>query len=271
MRRASMVVAAVLLVLAGCTGPSTGEPALPTPSVTGTPVDTDTRGVVEFDGLSIAYHCAGEGGPTVILEAGSDSQGTTSFTPALFDPIAEVTTVCTYDRLGTGMSSDPPNEPRTFADLVSVLDGVIDAWKLPPPYVMVGQSAGAGIAIAYAKTHPDRVAALVPIEGYHDDPDVIAGLVADAGLTWEDSRENVDPLPATLEINSIAMPIGNFPVLVISASRADEGGPENQAYWLGLSPNSRQIVVEGPHDLQETAPEELATAILDVLGDLQTS
>ena len=79
----------------------------------------------------------------------------------------------------------------------------------------------------------------------------------------------MDLLPAATEIYTVAMPIGDFPVVVISGSMVDPGGPENQAYWLGLSPNSRQIVIEGPHDLQETAPEELAAAIVEVVTDLQ--
>ena len=50
---------------------------------------------------------------------------------------------------------------------------------------------------------------------------------------------------------------------------ADEDGPENQAHWLGLSPNSRQILIDGPHDLQETAPDELAAAIVALLAELE--
>jgi pimeloyl-ACP methyl ester carboxylesterase len=226
--------------------------------------------VVSFDGVDVAYRCAGDGGPVVILEAGSDSQGTNSFPAALIDPIAQVTTVCTYDRLGTGPASGaPPDHPRTIADLVDVLDGALSALELEQPYVLVGQSAGAGIAIGYAAAHPERVAALVPIEGYHDDPTEIAAWLAEEGFTWEDNPEHVDPLPATLEIDALRMPLGEFPVLVISASAADPGGPENQAHWLGLSPNSRQIVIDGPHDLQVTAPEEVARAIVDVVSDLQ--
>ena len=34
------------------------------------------------------------------------------------------------------------------------------------------------------------------------------------------------------------MPIGSFPVLVISATEADPGGEKNHRYWLRLSPHS---------------------------------
>jgi pimeloyl-ACP methyl ester carboxylesterase len=268
--RARLVCGAVLvLVLSGCSAATSSAPE-PAPSASPTPTDTDRNGVVEFDGLTVAFHCAGEGGPTVILEAGGDSQGTTSFTPALFVPIADVTTVCTYNRLGTGgVTSSAPDEARTFADVVDVLDGVISALELEEPFVVAGQSSGGNAAIAYAAIHPDRVAALVPIEAYHDDPAEMAAWQEEEGFTWEDSPEHMDLVPSVVEQDSIQMPIGEFPVLVISASDADPGGPENQAHWLGLSPNSRQVVMEGPHDLQETAPEELAAAIIAVVSDLQ--
>jgi pimeloyl-ACP methyl ester carboxylesterase len=185
-------------------------------------------------------------------------------------PIAELSTVCMYDRLGTGgSSSEPPDQPRTFDDLVQVLDGVVDALELDPPLVMVGQSGGGNVAIAYAVAHPDRVAALVPIEAYHDDPAQMAAWQAEEGFTWEDSPEHVDIVPASSQLDAIEMPVGDFPVLVISASSADPGGPENQSYWLGLSPEATQIVIDGPHDLQETAPGEIGAAIADVVKEIQ--
>ena len=91
---------------------------------------------------------------------------------------------------------------------------------------------------------------------------------AEEGFTWEDNVEHFDIVEASLEQDAYAMPVGEFPVLVISATQADPGGVENQAHWLGLSPDSRQVVIEGPHDLQFTAPEEVAAEIVDLLAGL---
>ena len=267
--RATALVVLAVIGLTGCAANSAPD-IEPGPSATTATTEAVRTGLVKFEDMGVAYRCAGDGSPAVILEAGSDSQGTTSFPASFVDPIAEITTVCTYDRLGTGsVSSSPPDRARTLADLAQVLDGMLSALELAEPYVLVGQSAGAGVAIAYAAAHPGRVAALVPIEGYHDDPAEIAAWQANEGFTWKDNPEHVDPLPATIEMDAVPMPLGEFPVLVISASAADPGGPDNQAHWLGLSPNSRQIVIHGPHDLQVTAPEELAGAIVDVVSDLQ--
>ncbi|MBT2499220.1 alpha/beta hydrolase [Agromyces sp. ISL-38] len=224
---------------------------------------------MEFDGMTVAYRCTGDGSPAVILEAGSDSPGTGAWPAAFIAPIAEVTMVCTYNRLGTGGgSSEPPDRGRTWDDIASVLDGVLGALELEPPYVIGGQSGGGNVAIAYAFAHPDRVAALVSIEAYHDDPAEMADWQAEEGFTWEGNPEHFDVVPASTQQDAYPMPIGEFPVLIISATQADPGGAENQAYWLGLSPDSRQVVIEGPHDLQWAAPKEVAAEIVDLLAGL---
>ena len=61
------------------------------------------------------------------------------------------------------------------------------------------------------------------------------------------------------------MPIGKFPVLVISASNADPGGAKNQRYWLALSPRSRQVVLRGGHNLHFEVPDKVAAEMLKVL------
>lgn len=269
-RRLAMVGAVVTagLVLTGCSGATAGGSGTER-STTPTPTTAARYGTVEFDGNTVSYSCNGEGDPAVILEAGTDSPGTGAWPMAFVAPIAEVTTVCTYARLGTGNGSrEAPDRARTMGDLVSVLDGVLAALELEPPYVMAGQSGGGNIAIAYAVAHPERVAALVSIEGYHDDPAKMMAWQAEEGFTWEDNPEHMDWVQSSMEQDAYAMPIGEFPVLIISATQADPGGPENQAYWLGLSPDSRQVVIEGPHDLQYTAPEEVAAEIVDLLAGL---
>ena len=82
---------------------------------------------------------------------------------------------------------------------------------------------------------------------------------------WTDNPEFVDYVSGSEEQDTMTMPIGNFPVLVISATEADPGGEKNQRYWLGLSPHSRQVVIEGPHELVQTAPEQVVAEILKEL------
>ena len=115
------------------------------------------------------------------MEAGGGA-GTQEFS-ALTDPLAERTKVCTYDRPGSGLSPDVPDHRRTLDDLCQVQDEVIEALAIPAPYVLLGQSFGGNIVIGCAERHPDRVAGLEVVEGYHDDPQQVRKWARDEGWT----------------------------------------------------------------------------------------
>lgn len=258
MRRIAWVLAAVALLCAcgeGTPDSSSGEEAASSPSPG---AERRTGTFVLSSGEEVSYWCAGEGDPGVLLEAGTDSGGTYAFPAAFVDPLVARTTVCTYDRPGTGASDPAPRRRRSLTDLCAVQDEVLAEVDLSVPYVLVGQSGGGNLDIGCAARHPDRVALLVTIDSYHDDPEKLRA----EGFRWEDNPEFVDYVRYSAELDELAMPIGDFPVLVVSATQADPGGEENQRYWLGLSPDSRQVVVDGPHDLQEVAPEEVVAEIL---------
>ena len=270
MRRTGFALAAALMLVAACgedpsdeveSGtPDTSSPASPSPS----PGEPRSGTLTLASGESVYYWCAGEGSPGVLLEAGTDSGGTDAYPAAFVDPLVAETTVCTYDRPGTGTSDPPPHRRRTMRDLCAVQDQVVAKLPLRTPYVLVGQSGGGNLNIGCAARHPERVAGLVTIDSYHDDPE---GLRAE-GFVWTDNPEFVDYVDYSEELDTLTMPIGDFPVLVISATEADPGGEKNQSYWLRLSPHSRQVAIEGPHDLQEVAPEQVVTEILKELRRL---
>jgi len=102
------------------------------------------------------------------------------------------------------------------------------------------------------------------IDTYHDDPEDLRA----EGFVWTDSPEFVDYVDYFEELDTLTMPIGDFPVLVIGATDPDPGGEKNQSYWLRLSPHSQEVAIEGPHDLQEVAPEQVVTNILKELRRL---
>ena len=268
---AAMTAAAVILLGACGEGPSevtasdateSSSPSSPEPSPS--PGERRSGTLTLSSGESVSYWCAGEGSPGVLLEAGTDSGGTDAYPAAFVDPLVAETTVCTYDRPGTGTSDPPPHRRRTLRDLCAVQDQVVAKLALPAPYVLVGQSGGGNLNIGCAARHPKRVAGLVTIDSYHDDPEALRA----EGFVWTDNPEFVDYIDYSEELDTLTMPIGNFPVLVISATEADPGGEKNQRYWLRLSAHSRQVVIEGPHDLQETAPEQVVAEILQELRRL---
>lgn len=255
---------ALMLLVVGCGGDAEQKsPAAPTNSSRGTASSSSSPAVDEGDltlasGAAVFYRCTGHGAPAVLLEAGG--AGTQEFGSLFVDPLATAHRVCTYDRLGLGSSDPAPDRKRTVDDLCDVEDQVRRGLDLDDPAVLAGQSAGANQVIWCAARRPRAVASLVSIEGYHDDP---AELAAEFGKgSWRGTPEHVDWAQGAAMLERMRKPIGKFPVLVISASDADPGGVENQRYWLALSPRSRQVVLQGGHNLHFEVPDQVTAQML---------
>lgn len=268
MLRSGFAWVAALMLVVGCGGDTSEGPedgaSRTSGSTSPSPSQPRTGTVTLSSGASIYYWCAGKGSPGVLLEAGTDSGGTDAYPAAFLDPLVAETTVCTYDRLGTGMSDPAPHRRRTMRDLCAVQDQVLAKLSVERPYVLIGQSGGGNLNIGCATRHPERVAGLVTIDSYHDDPDDLRA----EGFVWTDNPEFVDYVDYSKELDTLTTPIGDFPVLVISATQADPGGEKNQSYWLRLSPRSRQVAITGPHELPQVVPEQVVTEILKELSDL---
>jgi pimeloyl-ACP methyl ester carboxylesterase len=264
MTRIAAVPIALALLLTGCDGdsepPTKATPTTSSAEASSTP-ESDDGALTLASGATVHYRCTGHGAPAFLLEAGG--VGTEEFGSPFVDPLAEAHKVCTYDRLGLGSSDPAPDRRRTVNDVCDVEDQVRHQLHLERPAVLAGQSAGANQVIWCAARHPQEVAALVSIEGYHDDP---AELAAEFGKgSWRGNPEHVDWAQGAAQLDEMRMPIGKFPVLVISASNADPGGAKNQRYWLALSPRSRQVVLQGGHDLHFEVPDQVAAEMLKVL------
>src|SRR5215469_15071494 len=91
------------------------------------------------DGRTIQLVCMGQGGPVVILTAGSGdwSIAWNTVQPA----IARKTRVCAWDRAGFGFSSPPPRL-QSVADTTSDLQAALKAGGVLGPYILVGHSLG---------------------------------------------------------------------------------------------------------------------------------
>ena len=113
---------------------------------------------VNIGDRSLALECTGSGGPTVVLDHGQDGSGVDLI--GLQHELARDTLVCRYDRAGLGQS-DPVPFPRTAADAVADLHGLLSAAAVPGPYVLVGQSVGGVFVQLFARTYPEEVAGVV--------------------------------------------------------------------------------------------------------------
>jgi pimeloyl-ACP methyl ester carboxylesterase len=108
--------------------------------------------------------CAGEGGPTVVLEA---ALGASSISWSLVQPgLARLTRVCSYDRAGFGWSDRGPM-PRTARRIASELHTLLQRAEVPPPYLLVGHSFGGIVARVFAHDYRDSVAGVVFVDPAH--------------------------------------------------------------------------------------------------------
>ena len=188
------------------------------------PVADEVGQLVDIGGRSLYMEIAGEGEPTVILEAGAmgrgdvwsrDQQFPAGERQMVFPAVAEFTRVMLYDRPGTigevntsldptgplfhPSRSDPAPMPRTIGDIVDDLRALLAAAEIPPPYVLVGHSMGGMAMRLFANLYPDEVVGLVAIDSTHEDVYVefAAALPPDV---WEEfdvlNTENPDLLAA---------------------------------------------------------------------------
>lgn len=237
------LIVVLLSVPTSVVAQSTPEVASPTAA------SSDFAGLVDIGGGRQMYlECRGEGGPTVVLEAGYRNNAEIWDTVALpvgtvgdavWPGVAAVTRVCAYDRPGTigdVSRSDPVPMPRTVGDIVSDLHRLLAAAQVPGPYVLVGHSLGGPVVRLYASTYPDEVAGLVLVDALPEGlwEDLQAALTpaqwdlyhqlasqAPAGLEDDPELEWVDFEGSFVQVRQAAAtaPLRPMPLVVLSYGR----------------------------------------------------
>src|SRR5215212_9561839 len=244
----------------------------------------------DVGGYRLAFHCVGEGNPTVILETGLGAPSED------WDPvqqeIAGLTQVCRFDRAGRGKSDPARPTPRTCADMVADLRNLLHNTGIPAPYVLVGNSLGGMNVRLYAHRHPEEVAGLVLVDGSHQDqftrisealpgpgpdsPDSQKGFYHFwAGGGWRDpanNPENVDFVASREQLQAIHT-LGDLPVVVLASGAFLREAPTMHEIWQDLqrdlaklSSNGVYRVVESSgHFIQRDQPQVVVDAIRLVL------
>jgi proline iminopeptidase len=150
---AMMIYRAILGVALACLllvspGSAFAEPSIPTPG---------ERFVPMSDGSSLYVKIAGEG-PVCMLVHGGPGQGSLSTEKMGFDALERHLTVVYVDQRGSGRSPDADDYSltRITRDFEEVRRAIgVDSMCL------IAHSFGGILALDYARTHPDRVTALV--------------------------------------------------------------------------------------------------------------
>lgn len=120
--------------------------------------------LIDLGRYRLHLSCAGNGGPTVVLEYGH--QGS-YFDWSLVQPeVARFTRVCFYDRAGYGWS-DPSPRPRVPSAMADELHRLLQKAGEKPPFILVAHSFGSYNAVMFTHKFPDEVSALVLVDGLH--------------------------------------------------------------------------------------------------------
>lgn len=119
---------------------------------------------------------AASASPPVVFLHGLVMDNLSSFYFTLANPMAELAEVVLYDLRGHGMSERPASG-YAVDDFVADLAELLDALGVRGPAILVGNSFGGLLALAYASAHPARVAGLALIDA-HDGTDGWAARMA---------------------------------------------------------------------------------------------
>jgi pimeloyl-ACP methyl ester carboxylesterase len=154
LRLSVMVVAAMTVgvVASACGGEDQPEPL----SVLG------ERGFMyDVEGDLLYLECAGQGAPTVVLEAGLG--GDHRDWEAIVAELERGTRTCSYDRAAVFLSQQA-RKRATADEKVDDLHRLLDVADVEGPYVLVGHSYGGMLARLYASEHRDDVAGVVLVD-----------------------------------------------------------------------------------------------------------
>lgn len=109
----------------------------------------------------IAYLDVGQGPPLILIHGFGGSMWQWEYQ---YFVLARTHRIIILDLLGFGLS-DKPEEPYTPARLVEFFRQFMDTLNIPKA-TLVGNSMGAGLAMAMALDYPERVSRLVLISGF---------------------------------------------------------------------------------------------------------
>lgn len=221
---------------------------------------SDFAGLVDIGGgRQMFLQCRGQGGPTVILVSGFGNPGGAWTVlpdgvspPAVLPGVAGYTRVCAYDRPGTLLDADPPDDqsrsdpipqPTTAEAMVADLHALLTAAGIPGPYVLAGHSFGGLISRLYAATYPDEVVGLVLVDAFSEG--VRAGLTPEDWQAWTATngvpspellatypqleRADINAAADAMERAAAAQPLRPMPLFVLSAGKTGEMTPDQVA------------------------------------------
>lgn len=121
---------------------------------------------VDIGGRSLNLFCEGAGTPVVVFESGKLLPG--YFWQVISRQVSAFTEACWYDRAGLGWSGPAP-VPHRGDSIASDLHRLLEAARVPAPYVLVGHSYGGFYVRVFNGRYPRDVAGLVLVDPESED------------------------------------------------------------------------------------------------------
>jgi pimeloyl-ACP methyl ester carboxylesterase len=170
------------------------------------------------------------------------------------------TTVCAYDRAGTGTTAALPRKRRTIDDQAEELDALLAAADVPTPRVLVGSSFGGFVVAHTARNHRRGVGGVVLLDVSAGNAELTAKQAPEAAWDHPANVECVDSFHAERTMAKDRRSLGGLPVMVVTAD-GGQSDERDQQFWKRLSSNFTQVVLAGGHDIYDDDPKGVVTQI----------
>lgn len=122
--------------------------------------------LIDMGGHRLHIQVAGQGGPTVVFEAGGGSWSIEWF--RVLPEVAKFTCAVAYDRSGYGWS-DISLKNASSRSVAEELHALLEAAGIEGPYILVGRSTGALHVRMFAHLYPQEVAGMVLLDAAHEE------------------------------------------------------------------------------------------------------
>jgi pimeloyl-ACP methyl ester carboxylesterase len=259
--------------------------------------------LIDIGGHKLHLLCVGPSNrrPTVILEAGGG--GSSRDWSQVQNLLSANVRTCAYDRAGSGWSEAGP-APRTMRQEVFELHALLEAAKVPGPFVLVGQSIGGLLVRLYTEQYGSEVVGLVLVDPTHESD--MLGSARYGGWVRLREKAAARPVPEPRregrpskqynpeddylaeEFQQIYLsrktnpePLGKRPLIVLAAGKRQRPPGTPDDLWAQirvekdgqkvdlsrLSSNSKFVLdPSSGHNIQADNPQLVARAIEEVLA-----
>ena len=212
----------------------------------------------QVDNRRVEYVGAGSGSPTIVLETGMGPDIKTWL--PIFDSLAALTHVFAYNRPGYG-NSGLLHAPENVKQVAEHLRENLKATGQPPPYILMGHSAGGLYVNMFARLYPEEVAGVVFLDASHPEQfeyfrkhqPMLYGMLVTS--TTKGNRKYELSIIKNAESDFVGPPpFPDVPVVVLTAGKKSSPLETDKlrGKWLefqkdlaALSEQSTHIVVEG--------------------------